>query len=404
MKLKLLILYFTFPLIAIAQDPVALLKKSYKKCQAVQYGYYEMTQSMKYMTRQDTQQTHFRCHFKKLKDDSLFSSAFHYQYNRPIYDSLWRDVLYTGDDFVKTNPKDSTAEIMRKSQWADDIKSIAHNYTFYTPLTDGKSSPIPHIDSEYTNKKKSYEYLGETWIDNRECYHIRVVSKRDEDQEELMRVIMVETHYWIHKKDFIPVRYSVAVDLVMNNDTMRQFESCSLKNYKLNPSKDKELISLKSIPAYYKFKDYVPYKRPESLPDDTLAPLWELNSILGEKIRLEDLRGKVVLVDFFYKSCYPCMLALPGLQAIHEKYKDSSVVVIGIDPYDTKEEMVSFLAKRGVNYKILLDGKDAAKDYRVYAYPTLFIIDQHGRIRFTQIGYGEGTEEKLEQKIQEYIK
>ena len=132
----LLLFYFT----SFGQDAKEILKQSYDKCQSVQNGYYEMSEYMKFMSGKDTSKNSFNCYFKKLKDDSLYSSAFHYKaYFKEEYTG---DVLYTGDDFVRTSTIDSTATIMQKSMWAKEIKSYSHNYTFNSPLTNKKSSPI----------------------------------------------------------------------------------------------------------------------------------------------------------------------------------------------------------------------------------------------------------------------
>ena len=98
------------------------------------------------------------------------------------------------------------------------------------------------------------------------------------------------------------------------------------------------------------------------------------------------------------------MQALPALQALNEKYKDQGVRVIGIDPYDTVEDdMGTFLSKRGVTYTVLLEGKNAAKDYRVSGYPTMYLVDKSGKIIFVQEGYGKGVDEQLSQVIEKNL-
>lgn len=98
------------------------------------------------------------------------------------------------------------------------------------------------------------------------------------------------------------------------------------------------------------------------------------------------------------------MQALPALQALHMKYKDHGLIIVGIDPYDNKEDdIAAFLAKRGVTYTVLLEGKEVVKEYRVSAYPTIYLIDKNGNILFIQEGYGKGTEEALEEVIRENL-
>ena len=386
-----------FSILTSAQTAIDILKKSYEKCQSIKNGYYEADRHFKSMTKKDTSLNSFQCYFNKLENDTLFSSAFHY---KSFYKGKYLgDVLYTGNDFATTNAKDSTATIRSKAMWADDIKQIRHNYKFYSPLTNKESKPLP-VDSNFIDKNYHFELLGDDLVNNTLCYHIQQDVAPEPDTTEPMKVLRIEHHYWINKVDFIPVQYSIRYDLLMNNDTMQQYEKNVLQKYELNNQHDDAILTLASIPPYYKSKDYVPYKSPEPLPEDTIAPNWKLVSLKGEEISLSDLKGKLVLIDFFYKSCYPCMQALPALQALHEKYDEKGLRVVGINPFDTKEDdLEAFLAKRGVTYTVVLEGKDAANTYRVSGYPTLFLVDKNGKIIFMQVGYGQDSEKEIEERI-----
>ena len=383
-------------------DTVEIMKKSSEKSQSIKNGYYEMERFMKHMSSKDTSLQIFNCYFNKLENDSIYSSAFHYEVFSN--DEYKRDVLYTGNDFVNYSKNDSAGRIMSKTIWAKEIKSISHNYKFYSPITNRESYPLPK-DSTFLDQKNTFEYLGEETINNNPCYHIRKNIIPDNDSTEMIKFLREEINYWINKQDYIPVQYSIAIDLVMNNDTMYQFEKNVLKKYDLNSLKNKSQLELSSIPSYIKLKDFKPYKSPELLQKDTIAPNWSLISLKDKTVSLSDYKGELVLIDFFYKSCYPCMLALPALQNLHEKYNDKGLKLIGIDPYDTKEkdDIDNFLAKRGVTYTVLLGGKDIAKEYHVSSYPTIYLIDKKGKILFSHVGYGDGTEEKLEEVIKQNL-
>ena len=379
-----------------------ILKKTFEKCQSIENGYYEMDRYMKYMSGNDTSSSSYICYFKKLPDDTIYSSAFHYQH---FYDGEYlRDVLYTGDDFVNYWANDSTGEIMSKILWAKDIKSYSHNYTFYSPITSRKSYPLPD-ESDFTDDKHNFQFIGEEMIDEFTCYHVKMNIIPENDSTEIMKTIQIENHYWINKSDFTPIQYTITYVLEEYNDTMYQFEKNVLRKYELNNLKDETPLSLSSVPPYIKLKGYVPYKRPELLPNDTIAPNWSLLSLKDDTISLSDLKGDLVLIDFFYKSCHPCMLALPALQSLHEKFESKGLRIVGIDPYDTKEEddIDNFLAKRGVTYTILLGGKDVAKEYHVSGYPTIYLIDKNGKTIYSQVGYGEASEDKLEEIIKENL-
>lgn len=379
-----------------------ILKKSFESCQSVENGYYEMTHYMKYMSGNDTTKSTFNCYFKKLTTDTIYSSVFHYQYHRNGEYS--KDVLYTGDDFVNYSEKDSTGQIMSKTLWAKEIKSYSHNYTFYSPITNKESYPLPK-DSAYFDNEHIFEFIGEKIINGIPCYHVKMNIIPENDSTEMMKTLRAEINYWISRQDYIPIQYSIAYDLVMNNDTMYQFKKNVLTKHDLNIINDETQLKISSIPSYINLKDYKPHKSPELLPKDTIAPNWSLISLKDKIVNLSDYKGELVLIDFFYKSCYPCMLALPALQNLHEKYNDKGLVIIGIDPYDTKEkdDIDNFLAKRGVTYTVLLGGKNIAKEYHVSGYPTIYLIDKEGKIIFTQVGYGEDTEDEIEKIIIENL-
>jgi len=361
-----------------------------------------MEHHMKYMSRDDTTSSSFNCYFEKLENDTIYSSAFHYQfYYKGEYS---RDVMYTGDEFLSYSEKDSTGEIMSKSLWAKEIQSYSHNYTFYSPITSKKSYPLPN-DSDYVDKKHFFQYLGEEKINDLSCHHIKMEITPENDSTDMIKTIKEEKHYWINKLDFIPIQYTITYDLEMNNDTMRQFEKNVLTKYEIDKQIDSTSLTLASVPSFINLKDYTPYKSPELLAKNTPAPDWTLLSLKDEAVSLSDLKGSLVLIDFFYKSCYPCMLALPTLQKLHEKYVDKGLRIIGIDPYDTKEEddIENFLSKRGVSYTVLLGGKEVSKEYHVSGYPTIYLIDKEGKIVFTKVGYGDSTAEELEKIIKEHL-
>lgn len=384
-----------------AQDATEILQKSWNKCQTIKNGYYEMTSYMKYMDNKDTVPTFFKCYFQKLKDDSIYSSAFHYQ-------SFWKmaysgDVMYTGDEFVYYSTKDSSGTIMKKSLWAEDISASSHNQKFYSLFTNKKSSPLPH-DSDFIDGKRIFKYLGVKNLNGINCYHVQVNRIPENEPDEDMQTIRIEYQYWIKKDDYLPFQYTIAFDNVMANDTQYQYEKIVLNTCSINSLNEEPQLKLSSIPSNIKLKDYVPYTQPELLPNDTIAPNWTLPSLTNENISLSSLKGQLVLIDFFYKGCYPCMQAIPGLQALHEKYKDKGLHVIGIDPYDKIEDgIVEFLAKRGVTYTILAGGKDVLKDYRISGYPTMYLIDRNGKVIFSNVGYGKTTEERLENVIKDNL-
>lgn len=377
-------------------DPKVILKKAREKCNEIQNGTYNMTVYMKFMTEKDTLKHTINCNFKKLKDDTLFSKAFHYT-------GWWGgesriDELYTGRELVSIG-KDSSAEITSCSRWAQDIQAISLNYLFFSPATDQNGILHAH-DTDLIKNSNTYKFVGEEHLNDKLTYHIQINQTPGKGEDPEMRTIRAEYHYWINKSDFVPLQYTILYDVIMQGDTVTQFDKYVLTEYEFNNLKDETTLTLASIPSYCSLKEYNGYVEALPLPADTVAPAWELPSLTNQNVSLKSLGGNLVLVDFFYKGCYPCMKMLPVLQTLSEKYKARGLSVIGINPYDKKEDNIAaFLQKSGVTYTVLLGGEAAAKAYRVQGYPTVYFVDERGKIIARHVGFGEETEKELEELI-----
>ncbi len=117
------------------------------------------------------------------------------------------------------------------------------------------------------------------------------------------------------------------------------------------------------------------------------APSFTLPLFGGGTIRLEDLRGKVVFLNFWASWCPPCRAEAKTLEAAWQQYKDQEVVFLGIDIQDTDQDARAFLKEFGITY---LNARDAsgkvAIEYGVWGIPETFFIDPQGRITYKQVG------------------
>jgi thiol-disulfide isomerase/thioredoxin len=398
-KISLIIVFALFTLCSIGQEARAIMRKTLEKCQSIQNGFCETTKYFKSITDNDTSVSKGKYFFKKIQGDTLFPMLFHTYWikeSKSIYEKI-----YTGQEVVNLDMEDSNATVTAISSWGSTIRANNYLRGMYSPFWHEKCKPILH-DSDFVNNKYSIKLLGEVILNKRLCYHLLCERYPKFDSSEKLNYGRIEFQFWVNVSDYIPVQYSINMIVLSKEDTMVQYDKWTLGNYDLTNTVDEKLFSLLSIPSYCKIKDYAgPQKEVELLPVDTIAPAWELKSLTNENVSLASLKGKLVLIDFFYKSCYPCMLALPVLQSLHEKYKDKGLMIIGIDPYDKRESNIAeFLAKRGITYPVLLEGKQAANDYHVTGYPTIYLIDKNGIIIKAHSGYGEGTEKELTKLIE----
>jgi thiol-disulfide isomerase/thioredoxin len=121
---------------------------------------------------------------------------------------------------------------------------------------------------------------------------------------------------------------------------------------------------------------------PQILGQASPAPDFTLESLDGKNVRLSDLRGKAVLLNFWATWCGPCKIETPWLVELQNKYGSQGLQVIGIAMDDSgKEDIAKFAKDMGVNYPVLL-GKEAVGDAYggVPALPESFFIGRDGKI------------------------
>jgi len=116
--------------------------------------------------------------------------------------------------------------------------------------------------------------------------------------------------------------------------------------------------------------------------------------INSEPTTLENLRGRVVLVDFWTFGCYNCRNTLPTLKKFDAAYRDKGLTIVGVhtpeSDYEKKFSNIQEAVKRnGIKYPVVTDTNgDTWRAYNIEAWPTVVILDKQGRIRYTHIGEG----------------
>jgi len=135
------------------------------------------------------------------------------------------------------------------------------------------------------------------------------------------------------------------------------------------------------------------------------APDFTLRTLDGSNLRLQEQRGKVVLVNFWATWCGPCRKEMPHLNRIADKYRGSGLVLLGVNIDDDVRNAADVAAKLGVKFPVLLDtDKKVSKLYDLSTMPSTLVIDRNGRVRFLHRGYQDGYEEAYDKQVRELLK
>lgn len=133
-----------------------------------------------------------------------------------------------------------------------------------------------------------------------------------------------------------------------------------------------------------------------------LAPDFSLIGFDGRKVTLSDLRGQVVIINFWASWCLPCREEAAYLEQTWRKYKDQGVVFIGVDYVDTKKEALAYIQEFDITYINGPDLETVISDaYNIQGVPETFYVSKSGELRGMHIGPLKSPE--LDQKIEELL-
>ena len=120
---------------------------------------------------------------------------------------------------------------------------------------------------------------------------------------------------------------------------------------------------------------------------------------------LPDLKGKMVLVDFWASWCAPCKESFPTMNDLQKRYGPQGLVIIAVNVDENNSDMVEFLKKHKAEFTVVRDAAQKLVDkVDISTMPASFLIDSNGKVRFTHSGFrGDETRKKYEQEIESLL-
>lgn len=147
-------------------------------------------------------------------------------------------------------------------------------------------------------------------------------------------------------------------------------------------------------------------RREEILADrlDVEAPEMVAKTLRGKEVKLSDLRGKVVVLDFWATWCGPCKMTMPLLSKFHKAGVDAKLISVNVWERMTPEERPAkvreFAKSEGLNWTVWLGENESAQAFEVTGIPTFLVIGPDGKIRYRLVGYEAFLDEKLEWMVE----
>lgn len=136
-----------------------------------------------------------------------------------------------------------------------------------------------------------------------------------------------------------------------------------------------------------------------------VAPDFTLKSRSGDNVKLSELRGDVVMINFWASWCAPCRQEMPLLEDMYQKYSDLGFTLLAVNVEEDSSQAANLLREIPVTFPVLYDNKNVvSKLYKVVAMPSTVIVDRDGNMRYLHRGYLPGYEKEYAKQVKELIR
>jgi thiol-disulfide isomerase/thioredoxin len=135
------------------------------------------------------------------------------------------------------------------------------------------------------------------------------------------------------------------------------------------------------------------------------APAFQLASMSGKPVSLDQFKGQVVMINFWASWCGPCRQEMPILEKLYSKYEPMGFTMLGINVEPDSQLAVNWLKDTPVTFPILFDTKsEVSKLYKVSSMPSTVLIDRKGNLRWLHRGYKQGDENDYLDQIRALVR
>jgi thiol-disulfide isomerase/thioredoxin len=157
------------------------------------------------------------------------------------------------------------------------------------------------------------------------------------------------------------------------------------------------LLILLALPLFYGCSDSDKTSK-ASAPRS--APEFTLEDVAGNMVSLSELKGKVVLLDFWATWCPPCRESIPHLAKTYNHYKDQGLEVVGVSLDTNIDDLKDYVISKKIPYKVVIGNQQVKVAYGVSSIPRMFLVDRNGVISADYLGFSSSIGDEMEAKIE----
>jgi peroxiredoxin len=382
-------------------DGSVLIETLNERLAAVKKGQFTVDAKFKFADGDDTIAHKGVCYFFRESNPDAFAQFIIFMDERPVY-------AFDGTTFFQLAGRDK--------YWVTDVAeaggvrqmlrgNIMKRNLVYQPIFQvGK----PNFTLSY------FDTVALSAVHQEDGLKVLRLTLRDTSVEEALgdvenNKIIATRHFDIALPDFY---------LVQRTSIVWLFDGWEYEKKVFSPitplpaeAKFSDYFNPEALAQTYVFEQYDPSVRPkrdvELIKKGDKLPNVALPDLTGKTVSLDDQKKGLILLDFWYKGCFPCQLAMPKIERLHQKYAAKGLNVFGVNPFDkNNDQLKEWLLMRKVSYNTLFDPeKKLPTAVGILGYPLLIIADaKTKKVLHMQTGFSEEMGAELERVIMEKLR
>jgi thiol-disulfide isomerase/thioredoxin len=331
------------------------------------------------------------CYFDFTEADSLFGPLFHFIYcdeeQKYEYESIFNgkaiiDINWNDSTVTKILPiKPEVFEINVRSSLLF-LPSIGFLHEVLPQLIEEEFLNEENCEVEKLKLKGKKYYKITAHLKDMNFWYSFIVDASKETAFPTLECI-------IDGKTFLPLKISI------HYQDWTDYETSTIKNLVINgPPRPDSIWNDELLPGYLLRID--PYKQLRVLEPGSQAPDFNLEGLFNDSIHLSKLRGKVVMLNFWSIGCGPCVMSIPFLNNLLEKYPPDQFELIGVNTNAKSiDNLIEYAKRTNMNFKNYVAAGTTKENYKIWGVPAFYLLNKSGKIEFVALGYNQDIEESV---------